>query len=139
MSHRQILFWFPRVYVLKCKNKMLCFSVSIFSCQRSSEVYELRKRSYLVAWKVFHITQIYLYNFDPLKHHFYTVKLGFTRVYIIFLFFLISAQKIYCGYSLEPPRWGGSNEYQQSMFWAEIWKYQNFYLKTFSFWWWNVQ
>ena len=32
----------------------------------------------------------YLYNFDPLKPHFYTVKLGFTGVYIIFLF---SAQK----------------------------------------------
>ena len=31
-----------------------------------------------------------LYNFDPLKPHFYIVKVGFTRVYIIFL---ISAQK----------------------------------------------
>ena len=30
-------------------------------------------------------------------------------------------------------RRGGSNEYQQSMFWAEIWKYQIFYLKSFSF------
>ena len=28
----------------------------------------------------------------------------------------ISAQNIDCGYSLEPPRWGGSNEYLQSMF-----------------------
>ena len=34
--------------------------------------------------------------------------------------FLISAQNIDCGYSLEPPRRGGSNEYLQSMFWAEI-------------------
>ena len=31
-----------------------------------------------------------LYNFDPHKPHFYTVKLGFTGVYIIFF---ISAQK----------------------------------------------
>ena len=31
-----------------------------------------------------------LYNFDPLKPHFYTVKLGFTGVYITFV---ISAQK----------------------------------------------
>ena len=31
-----------------------------------------------------------LYNFDPLKPHFYIVKLGFTGVYVIFL---ISAQK----------------------------------------------
>ena len=35
-------------------------------------------------------------------------------------FFYISAQNIDCGYSLEPPRRGGSNEYPQSMFWAEI-------------------
>ena len=34
--------------------------------------------------------------------------------------FHISAQNIDCGYSLELPQWGGSNEYPQSMFWAEI-------------------
>ena len=34
--------------------------------------------------------------------------------------FHISAQNIDCGYSLEPPRRGGSNKYPQSMFWAEI-------------------
>ena len=37
----------------------------------------------------------------PLTPHFYIVKLGFTRVYIFFLFLL---QNIDCGYSLEPPR-----------------------------------
>ena len=36
------------------------------------------------------ITKTYLYNFEPLKSHFYLVKLGFTGVYSIFL---ISAQK----------------------------------------------
>ena len=30
--------------------------------------------------------------------------------------FHISAQNVDCRYSLEPPRRGGSNEYQQSMF-----------------------
>ena len=54
-----------------------------------------------------------LYNFDPLKPHSYIVKLGFTGVYIIFL---ISAQNIDFGNSLEPPHRGGSNEYPQSMF-----------------------
>ena len=34
--------------------------------------------------------------------------------------FYISAQNIDCGYSLEPPRRGGSNDYRQSMFWSEI-------------------
>ena len=32
------------------------------------------------------------------------------------IFFHISAQNIDSGYLLEPPRWGGSNEYPQSMF-----------------------
>ena len=70
------------------------------------------------------ITKTRLYSFDPLKPHCYIVKLGFTGVYIIFL---ITAQNIDCGYSLEPPRRdcgysiepprrGGSNEYPQSMF-----------------------
>ena len=34
--------------------------------------------------------------------------------------FHISAQNIDCGYSLEPPHRGGSNEYPQSVFLAEI-------------------
>ena len=36
-----------------------------------------------------------------------------------FDFFLIFAQNIDCGYTLEPPRRGGSNEYPQSMFWSK--------------------
>ena len=36
------------------------------------------------------LTKTCLHNFDPLKPHFYIVKLGFTGVYIIFL---ISARK----------------------------------------------
>ena len=39
---------------------------------------------------VYTITKTYLYNFDPLKPHFYIVELRFTGVYIIFL---ISDQK----------------------------------------------
>ena len=76
------------------------------------------------------ITKTYLYNIDPLKPHFYIVKLGFTGVYIIFV---ISAQKIDCGYALEPPRRGGSNEYPQSMFWAEMWKMSDFLCEKLPF------
>ena len=76
-----------------------------------------------------HITKTYLYNYDPIKPHFYIVKLGFTGVYIIFL---ISALK-HCGYSLEPPRRGGSNDYPQAMFWAEIWKISEFLSEIFQF------
>ena len=45
---------------------------------------------YTFTFFEFIITKTRLYNFDPLKPHFYIVKLGFTGVYIIFL---ISAQK----------------------------------------------
>ena len=76
------------------------------------------------------ITKTYLYNFDALKPRFYIIKLGFTGVYIIFV---ISAQNIDCGYSLEPPRWGGSNEYPQSMFWAEITKISEFLSEKLPF------
>ena len=38
-----------------------------------------------------------------------------------------------CEYSLEPPRRGGSNEYPQSMFWAEIWKISEFWPENFLF------
>ena len=38
----------------------------------------------------------------------------------IFDIFLIFAQNIDYGYTLELPRRGGSNEYPQSMFWSKI-------------------
>ena len=60
-----------------------------------------------------YITKTCLYSFDPLKPHFYIVKLGFTGVYIIFL---ISAQKHRLWVLVRTPRRGGSNEYPQSMF-----------------------
>ena len=76
------------------------------------------------------IMKTYLYNFDPLKPRFNIVKLGFTRIYIILL---ISAQNIDCGYSLKPPRRGASNEYPQSIFWAEMWKISAFLSENFHF------
>ena len=47
-------------------------------------------RTYIRVRLVFVFFPQDLYNIDPLKPHFYIVKLGFTEVYIIFL---ISAQK----------------------------------------------
>ena len=41
---------------------------------------------------------------------------NFIRIF--FDIFLIFAQNIDCGYTLEPPRRGGSNEYPQYMFWS---------------------
>ena len=36
--------------------------------------------------------------------------------FFLHIFFLIFSQNIDCGYTLEPPRRGGYNEYTQSMF-----------------------
>ena len=96
---------------MRCLPKLIPLQASC----RKFEQNRLRRKEerYLVYISVIIITKTYLYNFDPLKPHFYIVKLGFTGVYIIFL---ISAQNIDCGYPLEPARGDGSNEYPQSMF-----------------------
>ena len=111
-------------------------NVSSFCICKSYSHFFFSKNTYeldIVLTTSVNITKTCLYYFDPLKPHFYIVKLGFTGVYIIFL---ISAQNIDCVYLLEPPRRGGSNEYPQSMFWAEIRKnIRIFYLKIFIFGW----
>ena len=65
------------------------------------------------------------YIFDPLKPHFYTVKLGFIGVYIDFL---ISALKHRLWVLVRTVSSGGSNKYSQSMFWAEIRKLLKFFI-----------
>ena len=66
------------------------------------------------------ITKTYLYNVNPLKPHFYIVKLGNSGVYIIFL---ISAQKHrLC-------------QKHNLCFEQKFEKYQNFYMKIFIFCW----
>ena len=42
-------------------------------------------------------------------------------------------KNIDCGYSLEPPHRGGSNEYPQSMFCVEIKKISEFLSENFQF------
>ena len=55
------------------------------------------------------ITRTCLYNFDPHRPHFFTVKLGFTDLQGYTLIFLFQLKNIDCGYSLESPRQVGSN------------------------------
>ena len=62
----------------------------------------------------------------PLKIHYENTPIQIYRKFLLQIFkifrhkncdiFHISARNIHCGYSLEPPRRGGSNEYPQSMF-----------------------
>ena len=72
-----------------------------------------------------YITKKCLYNFEPLEPHFYTVKLGFTGYTLFFLFLLKS---IDCGYSLEPPRRGGSNDTHNLCFEQKYEKYLSFFI-----------
>ena len=72
----------------------------------------------IMSYSAFHIIRkTFPCNIYPYEPHFYIAKVGYAGVYLFFLFLL---QIIDCGYSLEPPRRGGSNVYPQSMFGAEI-------------------
>ena len=84
--------------------RFTCFTV----CSRSTATKQNLLKGTGHTWLIFR-------RVTSRKHAYiiYMVKLGFTRVNIIFLFLL---KTIDCGYSLEPPRRGGSNEYPQSMF-----------------------
>ena len=56
------------------------FKMIINRCKRTGYVHMRHRTECLVV----NITKTRLYSFDPLKPHFYIVKLGFTGVYIIF-------------------------------------------------------
>ena len=91
---------------------------------------QFTRQNSITRHRVTYITKTGLYNFDPLKTHFYTGKLGFTGVFIIYL---ISAQNIDCGYSLEPPQRGGSNEYHNLCFEQIYEKIRIFLSENFPF------
>ena len=61
----------------------------------------------------FHITKTYFIILTPLNPTFIQYNWG-SQGYTLFFLFLL--KNIDCGYSLEPPRRGGSNEYPQFMF-----------------------
>ena len=104
----------------------ICFGYLLESPQRGDSN-NYPKHMFCEEIRIY-ITKTYLYNFDPLRPHFNIVNWGLQGCTLFFLFLL---KNIDCGYSLEaprPPRRGGSNQYSQSMFWAEIWKISEFFL-----------
>ena len=105
----------------KMHNLVMTFAIHILQCTMilyaGSEYLDQPKQ------QIRYITKTYLYNVDPLKPHFYIVKLGFTGVYIIFL---ISAQKHRLWVLVR-------TEYPQSMFWSEIWKNIRILSENFHF------
>ena len=92
------------------------------------------RRVYLLLAKA--CTQVlvnhYPYNFDPLKPHFYIVKLGFTEVYIHYFPYFCSEHRLW--YSLEPPRRVLQSMFFHNLcFWAEIRKISVFLSEIFQF------
>ena len=85
-----------RTFLLFKSVNIVWFLSDLLCVQVRSQGYRILTPSELT------ITKTCLYNFDPLKPHFYIVKLGFTGVYIIFFLFLLNR--------------GDSNENPQSMF-----------------------
>ena len=77
----------------------------------------LRKHAYSKA-----VAQILHYENTPIQIYWKNSqpKTEIFQIKILIFFFQISAQNIDCGYSLEPPRRGGSNEYHSLCVWAEI-------------------
>ena len=79
-------------------------------CKFISHLTSLMSLKPVGCWGHYENTPIQIYR------KFYLQKLKIFRSPKFRYFFHISAQNIDCGYSLEPPRRGGSNEYPQSMF-----------------------
>ena len=87
-----------------------------YSCKSRTQL----KRSITVvielsSFKGYQVPLIYsmIYYGQAAQMSYPVPRLGITGVYIIFLILLKNKD---CGYSLEPPHRGGSNEYSQSMF-----------------------
>ena len=96
------------------------------TCKKRVFIISVESLVYLIKY------YIYLLNFPALKLNLFALRKHAHMIYSnffmskidnfqrkIFDIFLIFAQNIDCGYTLEPPRRGGSNEYPQSMFWSK--------------------
>ena len=82
--------------------------------------------TYCITVKVYTLCTLDVqHRYIPLRKHAHMIYSNFFRSKIdnfqrkIFDIFLIFAQNIDCGHTLELPRRGGSNEYPQSMFWSK--------------------
>ena len=91
----------------------------LFWNKKTISIIQLEKRPYLELYIYVNnecpdITKTRLFKYTE---NFTTKNWKFSdKNSIFFFFFHISAQNIDCGYYLELPWWGSSNEYPQSMF-----------------------
>ena len=107
------------VFRWKCKNllQMHCNAkILIFVFQPNINIWKFNEAliNNLVFLATGPITQTCPCTCNILQY-FTAVKMIIFR-WFFFIFFLFLLKNIDCGYTLEPPHWGGSNEYPQSMF-----------------------
>ena len=95
-----------------CRNRTnsMCGCINILLLAKASHIRGMRN-----MWKCTYV--VCHYENTPIQIHwkFYHQKMTNFQIKYSDIFH-ISAKNIHCGYSLEPPRRGGSNEYPQSMF-----------------------
>ena len=116
---RKNLYIHGHVFVMDCKQYFLS---SLFKT-----IHNERKTMITVSVLT---TQTDLYSQESRLYNYENLPMQYTRIFLspvkienfmrkISIFFHLFAQNIDCGYTLEPPRRGGSNEYPQSMFWRK--------------------
>ena len=113
-------------------------------CRRSYTV--VKKQEAVRMWntklRLYRLSSyIYHYENTPIQIYwkFYHQKNENFQIQNL-IFFLFLLKNTDCVYSLEPPRRGGSNEYPQSMFWAEIRKIIYTPVNpTFTIWKWGLR
>ena len=93
----------------------LCCSVSYFSIHKKVLILCIGFNTQMQYTEPDIITKTCPCN----KQRFLSLEIGKFYLIFFFIFFLIFAQNIDCGYTLKLPRRGGSNEYSQSMFWSK--------------------
>ena len=114
----KIKYWFSLLansHVCEVLSSFLC-AYDIFECKTLSNSFF--KSTIFNLMPLTHISSLSSgkhvhekYKYTP------SYPLYIAYLYIgVYLFFLILFQNIDCGYSLEPPRRGGSNMFPQSMF-----------------------
>ena len=98
--------WFYQPILIKFTSKcIICWTLSFQIHYSPALCFTLNKDlRFITKTCLFKYTE----NFTTKKWIYFQIR----NFLILFLFLL----KTDCGYSLEPPRWGGSNKYPQSMF-----------------------
>ena len=123
LINREFLKCSRQAYVYSCDHK---FCLVVFNLLNYDKIYQCNCgfHSYTCNFDfgiivTTHSVIYFHYENMPMQHRdFLAVKIENFQLKI-FGIFLIFSQNIDCGYTLEPPRRGGSNEYPQSMFWSK--------------------